>query len=78
MPDRSEPVKNSKLVNKVRERDTRSRVDVRGSGKGRVTVGSGKLSDREKRETTRRARESVEKVAACTEHKSPGRRVALD
>lgn len=49
-----------------------------GYGKGRITVGSGKLSDREKRETTRRARESVEKVAACTEHKSPGRRVAVD
>ncbi|CAG4937161.1 unnamed protein product [Colias eurytheme] len=47
------------------------------SGKGRSVVGSGKLNGRVKRNTTRRARESM-KVAACTEHKSPVRRVAMD
>lgn len=62
------------LVQKFRGKSNRIR---KGSG-CRIVVGSGKLSDREKRETTRRARESVEKVAACTEHKSPGRRVAMD
>lgn len=45
---------------------------------GTTTWGSGKLSNTEKRKTTRRARESVERVAACTEHKSPGRRMAVD